>query len=102
MGGMGGGGRNAAATVRIRQESIPESQLLGTIVELVEPGSWVDRDDVYAKVLPGRLLIRHTDAVHRKIELLLTRLGVPFQTGAPPWTTSRQSSNSVEASASSR
>jgi hypothetical protein len=85
MGGMGSAGpapgNRTTAAGKLPQAIIPEDQLLGTIMKLVEPSSWVARNDVYAEVLPGRLLIRHTEAVHRKIEQLLVKLGVPFSTG---------------------
>ncbi len=83
MGGMGGGG-NQLAPMQMPLAVVPESQLLGTIMKLVEPRSWAERSDMYAEVLPGRLLIRHTDAVHHKIEQLLDKLGVPFQTDPFP------------------
>jgi hypothetical protein len=86
MGGMGGGGFSGGIggwIPPIPPAVIPESELLGAIVELIEPQSWKERDDVYAKVLPGRLLIRHTDAVHRQIERLLAKVGVKYGAHSP-------------------
>lgn len=53
---------------------IPEDELLSLITDLIEPDSWQEREDVYAKAVPGSLIIRHTDAVHRQIRQLLGRL----------------------------
>jgi hypothetical protein len=77
-GGMGGFGGGMGGMGGVPPAPIPESELLETIVELIEPRSWKERDDVYSRVLPGRLLIRHTDSVHRRIERLLHKLGVGF------------------------
>lgn len=53
---------------------IPEDELLTLITDLIEPDTWHRRADVYAKAVPGSLVIRHTDAVHRQIGQLLGRL----------------------------
>jgi hypothetical protein len=55
-----------------------EDDLLEIIQELVEPDSW-DEEGVYARPAPGRLIIRQSPEVHRKIGQLLTRLGVIYQ-----------------------
>lgn len=55
---------------------IPEAELLALIVELVAPESW-SGEDVYAKAVPGRLVIRQTHRVHAQIEKLFLRLRVP-------------------------
>ena len=71
-GGMGGGMGGPA--VQSFYTPIPEGDLVDLITELIEPQSWSARDDVSARAVPGRLLIRHTDAVHQQIEHLLARL----------------------------
>ena len=73
MGGMGGGGQPSGPGIQV---VIPENELLSLIMDLIEPDSWKNRDDVYAKAVPGSLIIRHTDAVHRQIGQLLGRLNV--------------------------
>jgi hypothetical protein len=77
---MGGG---SMAEVTAPAPPVPEQELLTLITDLIEPDSWTTRKDVYARALPGRLVIRHTDAVHRQIERLLERLNVPQHQGAP-------------------
>jgi hypothetical protein len=47
------------------------------IKELIEPASWSAKG-VYASAAPGRLVIRQTDQIHRKIRRMLTQLGVHF------------------------
>jgi len=71
-GGSGRPGGQMSASPAI----IPEQELLALVTELIEPGSWKKRDDVYSRAVPGRLIIRHTGAVHRQIGRLLERLGV--------------------------
>ena len=56
--------------------AIPEEQLAQLVAELIEPESWKSRKDVYLRAVPGRLLIRHTEAVHRQVQELFTHLGV--------------------------
>ena len=46
------------------------------ITELIEPESWQKQPGVYARAVPGRLVIRHSAAVHRQIQKLLERLEV--------------------------
>ncbi len=70
---FGGGGMGGPATLSL-YPPIPEGDLVDLITELIEPQSWSARDDVSARAVPGRLFIRHTDAVHRQIERLLARL----------------------------
>lgn len=63
---------------------VPGEDLVEVIVTLVDPASW-SREGVYIKAIPGRLLVRHTAAAHRKIQSLLTRLGIsptPLSGGA--------------------
>ena len=55
---------------------IPEDQLVQLIAELIEPESWTNRKDVYLRAVPGRLLVRHTEAVHRQVQELFSHLGV--------------------------
>jgi len=74
-GAVGQPGERAAG----RPAIIPEQELLAVITELIEPGSWSERDDVYSRAIPGRLIIRHTDAVHRQISRLLGRLGGTYR-----------------------
>jgi hypothetical protein len=54
-----------------------DGELLKLIQELVEPESW-DQEGVFARATAGRLIIRQTDDVHRRIGRMLTRLNVPF------------------------
>ena len=72
FGGMGGGTPGTGG-VSV-QVVIPEKELLELIMDLIEPASWRERDDVYARAVPGSLVIRHTDAVHKQIGKLLGRL----------------------------
>ncbi|MBC8873273.1 MAG: hypothetical protein H8E44_27880 [Planctomycetes bacterium] len=72
FGGMGGG-TSGTGGVSV-QVVIPEGELLTLIMDLIEPASWRERDDVYARAVPGSLVIRHTDAVHKQIGKLLGRL----------------------------
>jgi len=53
-------------------------ELLEVIRELVEPDSW-NKEDVYARAAPRRLIIRQSREVHRKICQMLNRLGVSYQ-----------------------
>jgi hypothetical protein len=57
-----------------RHPPIPEARLLEIVQELVEPESWKTTNGVYARAVPGRLIIRHTLRVHEKIPYLLHRL----------------------------
>jgi hypothetical protein len=43
---------------------------------MIEPESWKNRPDVYVKVVPNRLIIRQTAAVHLQIRELFRRLGL--------------------------
>lgn len=54
-----------------------DQELLEHIKELVEPDSW-KAEGVYASAAAGRLVIRQTDQIHRKIRRMLTQLGVFF------------------------
>lgn len=66
--------------------AIPEVELLETIQELLAPESWRSTPHVYARALPGRIVIRQTASIHRQIEWLLHGLSVPFYTSPPgPW-----------------
>lgn len=58
---------------------IPEEQLVQLIAEMIEPESWKSRKDVYLRAVSGRLLVRHTEAVHRQVQDLLAHLGVMAQ-----------------------
>lgn len=60
----------------VSREPMSASQMLELITTLIEPGSWTTRDDVYARAVAGRIVIRHTDTVHRQIRELANRLGV--------------------------
>jgi len=71
MGGFGGGGAPAPMAY------FEDQELLELIKELVEPASWSAKG-VYASAAPGRLVIRQTDQIHRKIRRMLTQLGVHF------------------------
>jgi len=82
FGGMGGGAPCTGGV--FVQVIIPEGELLELIMDLIEPASWRERDDVYAKAVPGSLVIRHTDAVHKQIGKLLGRLNA--RRPAPPAT----------------
>ncbi len=55
---------------------VPEQELLQVVKELVASESWTKGEGVYARAVPGRLIIRHTEAVHQSIDNLLRRLGV--------------------------
>ncbi len=60
-----------------------EREVLKLITSVVEPASWRKRGDVYAHSIKDRLIIRHTNAVHRKIrELGLDRPILRFD---PPY-----------------
>lgn len=62
-------------------------ELAELIEELIEFSDEKERDDVYVRAVSGRLVIRHTDHVHKQIEKLLTKLRIQ-QADAPqqPWT----------------
>ncbi len=55
--------------------AVDEHELLDIIKQMIEPESW-NRDDVYARAAGGRLIVRQTNAVHRKIRALAERLGL--------------------------
>lgn len=55
-----------------------EAELLDLITTLIEPESWQSRDDVMARAVTGRLIIRHTESVHRQIRELGARLAIPY------------------------
>jgi hypothetical protein len=78
MGGLGGG----TGLRGLQSPPIPEGRLLEMIRELVEPNSWAATRGVYARAAPGRLIIRHTAAVHRQIHALLSQLAIKFHTSA--------------------
>lgn len=71
-GGFGGGERTV-----IYGPAPGEKETLELITTLIEPESWSERDDVFARAVTGRLVIRHTESVHRQIKELATRLGIP-------------------------
>ena len=52
---------------------IPGNDVMEVVVVLVDPESW-NGEGVYIKAVPGRLIVRHTAATHRKIERLLMQL----------------------------
>jgi hypothetical protein len=54
---------------------IPGDDLVEIVTSLVEPESW-NREGVYIKAVPGRLIVRQTAGVHRKIKPLLVQLGL--------------------------
>ncbi len=56
---------------------LDDQDLLKFLTELVEPESWQARG-VYANGAGGRLVIRQTDQVHRKIRRMLTQLQVQY------------------------
>lgn len=75
-GGFGGGGLDFGQ-VGIEGPLPDEKELLSLITTLIEPESWQTRDDVYARAVTGRLIIRHTESVHQQIKKLATRLAIP-------------------------
>ena len=60
-----------------------DSELLEVIQELVEPDSW-KKEGVYARAAAGRLIIRQSPDVHRKIRQMLSRLGVSCPSTTKP------------------
>lgn len=64
---------------------IPEQELLQVVKELIAPESWANGEGIYARALPGRLIIRHTEEIHQRICNLLRRLGVLTHLGPPYW-----------------
>ena len=59
---------------------VPEDELLETIQQLIPPKNWGGNTQVFAKALPGRLVIRQTPQAHRQIESLLQKLDVEYYT----------------------
>jgi len=53
-----------------------EREVLNLITSIVEPESWRERNDVYAHAIKERLIIRHTNAVHREIRELARKLEI--------------------------
>lgn len=53
-----------------------EREVLKLITSIIEPESWRKRDEVYAHSIKERLIIRHTNAVHRKIRELASKLEI--------------------------
>lgn len=66
-------------------EALSEVQLLELIRSTIAPESWASREDVYAKAMAGRVIIRHTNSVHRQIHELAKRLYVPDFREFRPW-----------------
>ncbi|MCH7726559.1 MAG: hypothetical protein IH991_08790 [Planctomycetes bacterium] len=58
-----------------RLDAVTADEFLEIVQELIEPNSWKD-DGVYAKAIAGRLIVRHNEAVHRKISRLGMRLRI--------------------------
>lgn len=54
---------------------IPGEDLVQIITALIEPESW-NREDVYIRAVPGRLIVRHNEATQRQVKQLLSRLTV--------------------------
>lgn len=57
--------------------AIPEQKLMDLVTGLIQPDSWKNCPDVYINSAPGRLIVRHTEFVHRQIEQLLAELFRP-------------------------
>lgn len=67
-----------------RVRNVPnEREVLKLITSIIEPESWNKRDDVYAHAITGRVIIRHTNAVHRQIDELASKLSLGGS-GQPP------------------
>ena len=64
-----------------------EQEVLELITTLIEPDTWSEREDVFARAVTGRLVIRHTESVHRQIKELAARLGIPNFREVPNWQT---------------
>jgi hypothetical protein len=60
---------------------IAPEKLMELVTSLIEPTSWGRRPDVYINTAPGRLIVRHTEQVHRQIHELFLELGVHPQSG---------------------
>jgi hypothetical protein len=54
---------------------IPGNDLVEIVTALAAPEAW-GREGVYIKAVPGRLIVRQTATVHRKIKSLLVQLGL--------------------------
>jgi hypothetical protein len=89
LGGFGGGGGGfGGVEPRVIYGPAPdEEETLELITTLIEPESWSERDDVFARAVTGRLVIRHTESVHRQIKELAARLGIPNFREVPNWQT---------------
>jgi hypothetical protein len=61
--------------------AIAPEKLMELVISLIEPTSWGRRPDVYINTAPGRLIVRHTEQVHRQIHELLVELGVQGPSG---------------------
>jgi hypothetical protein len=64
--------------------TMTEEQLVELIVQLIEPDTWQQRADVKCLAIPGGLIVRHTDAVHRQIGDLLMHLQIHSTVQANP------------------
>lgn len=89
-GGMDGGGFGAASGaqgLRELEEAPSGEEMLDLITTLIEPESWHAREDVYARAVTSRLVIRHTESVHRQIRELAARLGIHnfSEVPSPEW-----------------
>jgi hypothetical protein len=70
--------------VRVEKPPFRVGELARIIRKTVEPQSWESTEGVLIEPLGETLVIRHTEAVHRHIQRVLTHLGVSWL-GAGPW-----------------
>ena len=59
-----------------KANSTPPADLQELIVKLIEPKSWAEQRDVYVKVLPQAVVVRHRPSVQWRVEGLLRSLGL--------------------------
>ena len=80
-----GGAAPEADTFYTRRLPITEEQLTEIITELIEPAGWAGDKGIFIKAAHGRIVVRHTNAVHEKIHELAKRLRIKqFRELDPP------------------